>query len=168
MFGTILALFTGMFWTGQWCKDKQDEQKRRNHSRETNTSFYVDKQGRFRNTKTGKKMTSCDIKQTFFNEEEIKKRNEYYKKEYWGFKNYLDYDAPCYAVELFLTREEAEIYIIKIKSIMQNIIVNNPNDSYGNYLSFCLRSMSVGRYTQAYIDGLSNDPCWRGVFHKNF
>ena len=82
MFGTILALFTGMFWTGQWCKDEQDEQKRRNHSRETNTSFYVDKQGRFRNTKTGKKMTSCDIKQTFFNEEEIKKKNEYYKKEY--------------------------------------------------------------------------------------
>lgn len=61
MFGGLLVLLTGAYWTKEWCKDEQVEQQARKSSKEHNLPYYFDKYGRVRNTYTGRKMSGREL-----------------------------------------------------------------------------------------------------------
>lgn len=159
MFGLIGAAIFGIVSTGAWIKDEQSEQSRRKNAREDHCEFYIDKNGRFRHTNNGRKYTTEEIHQAFFNDEEAKRRREYYESKYWVVRNLLDYDMNNYVIEVFLTKEEAECFANRIKNIMMGM---------DERTQIKIRYISVGAMSQASIDGLKDDICWDHEFHNNF
>lgn len=158
MFGLIGAAIFGIVATGAWIKDEQYEQSRRKNARINGNNIYIDKNGRLRNTITGRKLTKEEIHQAFFNDEEAKKRREYYENKYWGVKDLLHYDMTQYVIELFVTEKEAEEFANKIRTEMSR------NENLKTRITY----VNVATYSQAYIDGLNNNICWNHEFHNNF
>ena len=66
MLGLFGAAIFGIVAAGAWSSAENQEQKQRKMSRENGYSFYTDKNGRLRNTQTGRKLTPEEVHQTFY------------------------------------------------------------------------------------------------------
>lgn len=91
MLGLIGAVVFGAVFAGSWMIAEGDEQKSREDSKRSGKSLYIDKNGKFRHTDTGKRYTTEDAIRNIkkFNKEYEDRRREYedsLRIKYWGFK----------------------------------------------------------------------------------
>jgi len=78
MFGIIGTAIFGIAYAIGWSTDEQREQHNRKDSLDKGLDFYVDKQGKQRWTKTGKKRTAQEILRE---KEELRKKHEVESKK---------------------------------------------------------------------------------------
>lgn len=89
MLGLIGAVVFGAVFAGSWMIAEGDEQKSREDSKRSGKSLYIDKNGKFRHTDTGKRYTTEDAIRNIkkFNKEYEDRRNQF-KPKYWGFERF--------------------------------------------------------------------------------
>lgn len=91
MLGLIGAVVFGAVFAGSWMIAEDRERTSRENSKKSGNSLYIDKNGRFRHTDTGKKYSTEDAIKNIekFNrerEERRKQLTECHVPKYWGFK----------------------------------------------------------------------------------
>lgn len=69
MFGLLYSLIFGGACLRSFIDDDEHEKQRRKNARQNHSSYYTDKNGRFRHTDSNKKFTTEDIHNTFFSHE---------------------------------------------------------------------------------------------------
>lgn len=103
MFGWLMTFLFGTTYTGAIASDKAAEIQRRDNARKDKSDYYFDRNGRLRHTDTGKKYTSKEVKDTFFNNDNrriiitnkyndlINNKRMNVDKDYYTFQDYVFY-----------------------------------------------------------------------------
>ena len=168
MLGMIGALIFGVVYAGAWMADENKEQRSRIQAKNNNSKYYFDKNGIMRHIKGGRKYTVQEISDTFNNKEELERKKQFYKKEYWGVTNLLDGTISDGLIELFLTEQEAIEYKDKIKKEIIKKYEENPDKFENKELYSRLGFISIGTFTEYRISMGNNRPCITFRYHKNF
>ena len=125
MFGFIGATLFGVIYYVSWKSDDMSEERRKKSSKKNNIEFYYDKKGTMRHIETGKKYTTDEVHNLFFNNTSSikeKRMQEYESKLERKYYAVLNPDK-LFTKEVYLTYDEAKAYISKCK--MENKNVDN-------------------------------------------
>lgn len=115
MLATLGALVYGIIATGSWISADNQEKESRNNSIKKKCDFYFDKNGHMRHTNNGKRYTPEEVDREF-NPVSLQERKAQIDKRIHDNYNYIYYTVKnvndIFIKEVFLTKEEAELYVI--------------------------------------------------------
>lgn len=168
MFGIIGSVIFGVIAIGAWIEEDNRKQRSRSYAKENGNKYYFDNNGVMRHVGNNKKYTSKEIHNTFNNDAKINDIKQYYNKEYWGVPDLLNGGITYHTVELFLTKEEAIKYKNIIDEKMHNIYMEDSNNIENIEMELRRDFLTVGTYTESYIDIHKKYLYETKKFHKNF
>lgn len=154
MVGILGAIVFGAVCAGAWVYDSNKESKRRANSKADGCPFYIDKNGRLRHTRTGKKYTVAEVNQLYSPETIAEKQAKYIAQ----CKDVLD--DVFWEVRVLSWGDSSHHYFLSEKEAYDFLRdYKKKNKIYSEY---------IGKRSKTFLESMKNNKHVNTQFHFDY